>query len=334
MKTQHASLFSYNLTRPYPYWWFTPVTLVAAFALTAVFSYLNYAANGFELVVTTSSDPNGTIADLSALHGLPRLLTGKYRPNCQPVSLAAGSKFFTNSTGLKYEILKVSRQGSTDILPALTYSNNVLDHCMVTKVELEPSSQDRTANQWSVSAFGIIVRTYATCNISSSYGPITFDILNSYDLVPETATVNFVSQNKSARASLWWGESLLSTYWIWSTFEISKNHTLPDGDSRPGSNNKISKAHLAFHPDDSSRDILDTTFMRLAWRMLWEGAGTERGIYWWEQEEQVVYASEYAKRDIWPSNWWLPAEKLAKSAYSTVLVDLGQAEWSNILLED
>lgn len=68
--------------------------------------------------------------------------------------------------------------------------------------------------------------------------------------------------------------------------------------------------------------------------MLWMGSGTELGIYWWEQEEQVLYASEYAKRDIWPSSWWLPAEKLAKSAYSTVLVDLGQAKASNILLKD
>lgn len=173
MGSQHNSSFSYNITRPYPFRWFTPVTVVAAILLTALFSYLNYATNGFELVVTTSSDPNATVTDLTALHGLPALLTGKYKPNCQPVSLSTNAQFFTNSTGLRYTILKVTQDAGRDILPTLTYSNNVLEDCRISSIDLDVSSHDRTTGQIVLSAFGIIVQTSATCTITTGNGQHT-----------------------------------------------------------------------------------------------------------------------------------------------------------------
>lgn len=170
MKPQPGSLFSYNLTRAYPYRWFTPVTCIAGILLLVIFSYLNYAANGFELAVVMSSDPNTTLADVGTLSGLPRLLTAKYRPQCQPVSLSVGDTVFTNHTGLRYEIVNISQTESQELLPALTYTNNVLENCKVTLVQLELETQDRTARQWVQSAVGIVVRTSSTCRIQTPQG--------------------------------------------------------------------------------------------------------------------------------------------------------------------
>lgn len=58
----HESFFSYNVTRPYPYRWFTPVAVLGAVTFAALFSLLNFAANGYDLVVQTSTDPNSTMA--------------------------------------------------------------------------------------------------------------------------------------------------------------------------------------------------------------------------------------------------------------------------------
>ncbi len=44
-----SSWFSYDLSRPYPYRWFTPVSLCGGTLFLALFTWLNFAANGFEL---------------------------------------------------------------------------------------------------------------------------------------------------------------------------------------------------------------------------------------------------------------------------------------------
>ena len=156
--------------------------------MTVLFSYLNYATNGFELAVTTSIYPNVTMSKRNALRGLPALLTGKYKPNCPPVSLPTNSQFFTNSTGLQYKILKVTEDQGQVILPALTYSNNILEDCEVTLVDLSISSHDRTAAQYVLQGFGIVVNTYATCNITTNGGKCFFE--PGRDAISRSATRN------------------------------------------------------------------------------------------------------------------------------------------------
>jgi hypothetical protein len=46
----HKSIFSYGLSRPYPYRWFTWVVVVGGILAAALFSVLNVAADGYELM--------------------------------------------------------------------------------------------------------------------------------------------------------------------------------------------------------------------------------------------------------------------------------------------
>lgn len=171
----HKSMFTYNLTRPYPFKWFTPVIFVSAIILTALLSWLNYASNGFDMVVTTSSNPNVTRADSPVLKGLPSLLTGNYKPVCQPASLTPGTRFYTNHEGLQYEVRDVGQRTISQTrfnrtLPALIYNNNVLENCSIKAVEFDIESQDTSALQLIRSPYGIIVRTSAICNVTTSDG--------------------------------------------------------------------------------------------------------------------------------------------------------------------
>ena len=43
-----SSWFSYDVSRPYPYYWFTPVSILGGAFLLAFFYWLNFATNGFE----------------------------------------------------------------------------------------------------------------------------------------------------------------------------------------------------------------------------------------------------------------------------------------------
>jgi hypothetical protein len=46
----HESFFSYNLARPYPYRWFTWVVVTGGLAATTLFSAINLAADGYDLM--------------------------------------------------------------------------------------------------------------------------------------------------------------------------------------------------------------------------------------------------------------------------------------------
>lgn len=56
----HESFFTYNISRPYPFRWFTPVTVVGGILLTVLISFANFVASGYDLRTVYASDP-GTI---------------------------------------------------------------------------------------------------------------------------------------------------------------------------------------------------------------------------------------------------------------------------------
>jgi hypothetical protein len=46
--TMYESIFNYNITRPYPYRWFTWTVVLGGIAAAALFSVINLAANGYD----------------------------------------------------------------------------------------------------------------------------------------------------------------------------------------------------------------------------------------------------------------------------------------------
>lgn len=124
----------------------------------------------------------------------------------------------------------------------------------------------------------------------------------------------------------------METYWVWLAHDMGAQRTCSgDEDVCEGF---ISKAYFIFNrPNNSTvEDILDPQFLKMESYMVYQRPNSSLGVYY--AKGPPFYASEYAREGKYPSSWWAPAEKLAKSAWSTVLVDLGQNKSSNILLDD
>lgn len=59
----YESFFTYNLTRPYPYKWFSWVVGLGGLGFLVFFSIVNLAANGYALNYVYTTDPNGTLSE-------------------------------------------------------------------------------------------------------------------------------------------------------------------------------------------------------------------------------------------------------------------------------
>lgn len=59
-------MFSYSITRPYPFSWFTPVVVIGGLILTVVFTLLNLGSSVYSTKAIYTSDPNVTIGELNA----------------------------------------------------------------------------------------------------------------------------------------------------------------------------------------------------------------------------------------------------------------------------
>lgn len=154
-------------------------------------------------------------------------------------------------------------------------------------------------------------------------------ILNEYDLNPPNVNPSFVNPN-STKASFWWAQSILETYWNWSADVMSRQSECPEGTCR----GEIRKAYVRYRPNKNLTitDIMDPKYFRLQWWMVVGRNDSSLGIYYHGKRESY-YAYNYTEQKRWPDSWWNPTEKLAKSMWSTILVDLGVNTTSNILLD-
>ncbi|KAK8030157.1 hypothetical protein PG993_011448 [Apiospora rasikravindrae] len=338
MHQQHESLFNYNITRPFPYKWFTPLAVIGGLVLGTLFTLLNFASAGFLLEVEASTNPNATVSE-KPLQVLPSYLTSKIKPTCQPVTLPVGTKFFTNQTALMYTLTGVweeSRGGSGQtVAPSLTYQQNLLEDCSINSIQIDIASQDRAANQLALTEWGAEVRTFVTCSVATTRGPVFLNLTQTYDYVPGTVSFaqigtflgsGFVSRDQQARASLWWGESLMSTYWAQMTWLLQKETRSVGSKHYP-----IRKGTLSFVPRPEAEDITSTGFFGFSSQFI---EATSPGSYVYPHAEGTEDTlADLIRKKTYP-NIWGPAEKLAKSVHSTILTDLGQTSTRPNLLTD
>ncbi|KAK7912183.1 hypothetical protein PG985_014664 [Apiospora marii] len=344
MKQQHSSFFNYNITRPFPFKWFTPVAVVGGIVLTALFTFVNVAQNGYIMSVEMTADPNATVSQAaSSLQWWPSYLTSKIMPTCQPTPLPVNSQFLTNQTALTYTLASVWRnshiEGNTNtafqrISPSLAYMNHELQNCSLTSVQIDVESDGRAADQQALTEWGAKVRTSATCQIATDSGIVFLNLTQTYDYVPETVTLGQVatfvgsgpvSRDKVARASLWWGESLMSTYWAELTWLLQV-------EARQRGEWPIRKGSLYFVPQPD-KAINDTRFFQFTGQFV---EATLPGDYKSNRpindgmSDQTI--QEHIRNKTYP-NIWAPAENLAKSAFAMILADLGQASPPTMLTD-
>ncbi len=224
----HSSWISYNVTRNYPYKWVTPVTVIGGLIAIGVVTFINVVTASYDLVATSTSNVTQFTEGRNLYANNPFLsyLTQKTQATCVSTTLPVNSQIFTTNYAIPYTIASVWRQnqdGSRDNQGSLVYLDNQLLDCNVTRVTIEVLGKyGQSPRLVARSRVGLLLKASATCAIdvdtSQSKGnkaseKTYFDLLGSYNLIDDTFP-HFLLRNKTEKASLYWGESLLSLYYL------------------------------------------------------------------------------------------------------------------------
>lgn len=334
----HKSLFSYNVTQPYPFKWFTPVVVIGFVCATALFSFLNFVANGYYLVNEVSTDPNATISRSTSVRNMPSFFASKVQATCQPTLLAPEAVVFTNQTALTYTITSIARPVGDDIISSLEYHNNVLENCSISNIDIDLQSFDRLANQLAFNQWGVFVRTYLRCDVHGADGIVTINMTHGYDYEPDTLSygklytflgTGFLKRNRTMKPGLWWGESLMSWYWIYisNAMQIIRSDKVSAGEA------PIRKGTLSFSRNEEVTDVTSLHFFDIDYRLIIENEDFSYNFVYPGDYGESRNVADLDKQQAYP-NIWIPADSLAKSTYYTVLTDLGQKSVVPNILND
>lgn len=83
----YSSFFSYSLQRSYPFRWFTPVTIIGGIIFTVLFSFINVAANGYQLKTIYTTNPNATLNEKHWFTQAPWSWSSRLPPSCEAQNL-------------------------------------------------------------------------------------------------------------------------------------------------------------------------------------------------------------------------------------------------------
>lgn len=152
-------MFTYPVSRPYPYRWFSWVAILGGIILVVLVSIFNLANDGYTLVVEYTTDPNTTVSRRPWAQKLVAL-DNRNAANCQSQNLPVDTQYYTDKLSMPYTITNVWQRdpaGPNVTMPSLRYTNNALENCSVGLIQLDYASMERTAAEigwigWSVEA--------------------------------------------------------------------------------------------------------------------------------------------------------------------------------------
>lgn len=328
----HESIFSYNLTRPYPYKWFTPVVLIIGTLATGLVTLLSMATSGYEMTAVYSYNPNATEAKHTYFSQWPSFLTANTKASCAATTISTNSNFYTNNTAFAYTLRSVWRgdAASPELLAgSLPYQNNPLRNCTVQSVGIDFNTMERTGLQIAKSAWGASLEAFVTCVVDVPEGVMNVNLSTTWDYNPADASIDnpstwFTEVNQTS-ASLWWGESLMAWYYL-----AFMNDTVSiAGKSGFYKGYAIFNRTVGLATDEAEIESLD----------FFSG-----DCYFFKFSEDAQFTTFWcggtAPVGNMTENWllseiWTNADSLAKAMYFTILADLGQkdATYPNILAD-
>jgi len=137
--------------------------------------------------------------------------------------------FFTSNLGLSYTLKKIYYGDTNPVvnLPAIPYHNNTLDHCNVTRIDINLNRQDTSRDSglwWSWGKSEAIVslrfnlskmmlikeKATANCFVHNElpHRPV-IEVQTTYQIREAGNFDAFVRMDNQSAASLWWGAQLM-----------------------------------------------------------------------------------------------------------------------------
>lgn len=193
------------------------MVIIGTIILTALVSFLNVAATGYELVSTSSSDPGATETNSIWFSKWPSYVFGA-RASCEATNFQVQSTIYTSRRVFPYELSKVwqVKEDSTKAYQgSLIYKNNPIQNCNITEIKIQFEGPDRSPGQLAVSTVGGTVTAKTECYLETDSGRTYFSVRSTYDAIPppETSKSTFLNLNKTGDPTIFWGYSLLNMYW-------------------------------------------------------------------------------------------------------------------------
>ncbi|KAK4949764.1 hypothetical protein LTR10_011606 [Elasticomyces elasticus] len=334
MTKGHASHFSYNLTRPYPFRWFTPVVIVGGVVLTALFSVLNFAANGYVLGSTFVADPNSTLIKKAWFEKSPFSYSSKLSPSCQPANIAPSTQL-TAKSGSQYTLGNVwteDEKGAVTPLPSLTYLNNSFTDCNFQGIQIFLLNYDPVSNghywNWNrdSSATG-----YVTCSIDNGQLPVhlnlSITVKSALQGNPGRSGYEYLTAKQQTQASLWFGQLLMWMNFNQMLFQMAEvNYT------ESGLSTLVTGVGMYVVQNPNASSILQDDFMSISEQITgYESYYTVAGGYF----RGPMGSDITSIRELYVGGTVIgrAVDGFAKSFYSFILADLGQTSSPSVLAD-
>lgn len=317
----HKSFFSHNITRPYPFRWFTPVVLGGGIVVTVLVSFLNVAASGYELATTSSTDPKGVRSGAVWFDRWPKWLAST-RASCDPATVPLQTSMYTNNTAFLYTLASVQRGDgwlSGDIrssLGALIYDDDLLSLCNVTSLRINIDSNLQTAVHFSQSSIDAALTMNIECLVERPGENTT--------LLELVTTFDFVSQGLDYIGFL--GDiTMLFAYWN----ELATKYYLENVNlDRP-----FYKAEVTLERTAGARSarpvtveqIMDMDFLSVdsCWLVPLNSTGFSQADEYCNGKTISELAQNGTENGVLPSIWQ-PLSMLGTAMWFAVLADLGR----------
>lgn len=324
----HESLFSYNLSRPYPFKWFTPVVLIGGVLITVAVSFLSIGTSGYQLISVSSSDPNATEAGKTWFgQGLGSII-GSMQPSCAPTTIPLDTVLYTNNTALQYTLKGVSTIDASDGRAAqgsLVYHNNALHNCTVTSVQIVFEGLERSAVNIARQQQGAELTAYVGCTVETPQGRMEVNMTATYNYLPDgnTEYTFFHGRNVSTQASLYWAESMLLMYWL----QLTNTLYLQNQDEKyryfkgMANLNRANSGPPTNNTDVKSLDFFSTPSCVF---LPFSNTGLESLVAFCDSSPVSALANGPGDSNHPLPAIWIPADSISKTLYYTVLTDLGQ----------
>ncbi|KAK5171085.1 uncharacterized protein LTR77_004229 [Saxophila tyrrhenica] len=327
-RASHTSFFSYNIQRPYPLRWFTPVAIIGGLVITILVSFANFVASGYELTTVYASDPDSIGKELW-FKSWPSWLRQNIEASCEPANLPVNSQFFTNQTALSYTLTSVHtiEHGVNTTSPSLPYLDNVLKECKVLNITMDfDCSPYQTPTQRALALCAIDTRAFSTCTIEGPNGLTVLNFTSLYN--PKQShfspgSSSFIATNVTTKASLWWAQQLLTASWL--DTDVILYDLLGNNFSSYNEGKEIPSGAANFYRHEAQGDITQLDFFDLWFDFTAEL--TKTFYYGTNSVQAFVEEPSVAGTDGPPM--WKQADTLAKAMYSAVMTDLGQINASS-----
>ncbi|KAK9421155.1 hypothetical protein SUNI508_06003 [Seiridium unicorne] len=312
----HKSFFSYKLERRYPFKWFTWVIIIGGVALTAIFSTITVAVNGYETSIIYTTDLNSTTAQKYWFDNPLFSWTNKPSTKCEPADIRVGqSTIYTNNLFAAYTIKAVSVENNNNTTPApsLTYGNEILQNCSMRGVYLSLEGlMDRDAvsvarTRWNARLASdliecVVVRddTVSTITLSTSLDP--------------TVPFSLTAVDKMPNSPLWWSWAMLLWYLIES---LSTFNSMTDA-----SDDDILKGSATFFVNSSEPDVKSEYFLLVHEGYFYLNDLSTRDNIMFDPDQSVPNWAQHPEKY---GNISFAINNYVKSFYTLIMTDLGSS---------